>query len=182
MKNLMFLLSMITSIATLHAEGKPADEKAIRQVVQTMQDAWNAKSGEQFASVFAEGHDYIVWTGMYMPGTPVVANARAHQGIFDTQYKNSDMEIRVDKIRFIREDIATAHFLAAAYEHGTPVPEHPSVIVSILLEKQEGAWKIIAFHNCDIELSFEPGAQNPSPVPLNVMYASWYNGAGEAEK
>lgn len=175
MKHVIAILTTtLTLCTTAFANGNPKDEQALHAIVQTMEDGWNARSGQQFASVFAEGHDYIVWTGMYMPGTSVETNARAHQGIFDYQYKTTDMELKVDKIRFVRDDLALLHVLGAGYDQGTVVPEHPAVLITILAEKQGGTWKIISFHNCDIELSFVPGEEKRSPVPLSVMYQSWY--------
>lgn len=177
MKHFIAILTVTTSLsAFVYAEGNPKDEQALRSIVQTLEDGWNKKSGEQFASVFAESHDYIVWTGMYIPGNSVARNASAHAGIFNSIYKTTNLELHVDKIRFIRDDLALLHVLGAAYAQDTPVPEHPEVIITILAEKTSGVWKIISFHNCDIELSFVPGEENRSPVPMSVMFKSWYEG------
>ena len=72
---------------------------AIHQILQDMQDAWAAKSGEGFAAHFADDHDFVVWHGMYSPSINREANAKGHQFIFDTMYKNWDVDLKVDKMR-----------------------------------------------------------------------------------
>jgi uncharacterized protein (TIGR02246 family) len=149
------------------------DEAAIQAIIASMQKGWNEKSGKAFASVFDKLHDYIVVNGMYLKGITPEMNADAHQGIFNSIYKTMDLEIRLDNTSFIRPDLAMVHVLSGLYEHGTPVPENPGAIASILIEKKNDVWKIISFHNAHIEMSFDPARQE-SPVPLKVMYAGWY--------
>lgn len=155
------------------------DQEAIRNAVRTMQDGWNARSGQMFSTSFAPTHDYIVWNGLYFNDQSRENNARAHQGIFDSVYKTTDVKLTVDDMRQIREDLVLVHVLGATYEHNTPVPDNPKVIISMLMEKQNSEWKIISFHNSDIEISFEPGVPNGSPVPPQAMFKSWYAHAGK---
>ncbi|MEO6720388.1 MAG: SgcJ/EcaC family oxidoreductase [Ferruginibacter sp.] len=164
-----------TFTANIHpAPTENKDEQAIHNIIATLQKGWNEKSGETFASSFYKKHDYIVINGLYLSGISVEINARSHQGIFNSIYKTTDLELRLDKINFVRPDLALVHVLGATYQHGTPVPENPMAIISMLVEKKEGEWKIISFHNCNIEVSFDPAAPNQGPIPLKVMYASWY--------
>jgi uncharacterized protein (TIGR02246 family) len=174
MKHIVSLSILSLGLSSLAAAQTTADDKAITAAVMKLEEGWNARNGEIFAQSFAPVHDYIVWTGVYFPGMTPEKNAMAHHGIFSSIYKNTDLKVVIDKIRYIREDLALVHVLGATYDHGTTVPENPAVIISMLFEKQNGAWKIISFHNCDIEISFEPGAQTGSPVPANVMYGKWY--------
>jgi uncharacterized protein (TIGR02246 family) len=175
MKHALCLFALSAGLAnTSFANGNPNDEKALHQVVGTMEQGWNTRSGELFSSSFADTHDYIVWNGLFFPQQSPTDNARAHQGIFNSIYKNTDVKLKVDRIKFVREDLALLHVLGATYDHGMAIPEHPKVIISMLVEKKNNTWKIISFHNSDIELSFEPGAQNGTSMPLNVMYAGWY--------
>lgn len=170
------ILSVMTSLImnAANAQDKTVDQQAIGQVVATMEKGWNEKSGKTFASPFAAGHDYVVVNGLYLTNVSPEGNAMAHQNLFNGVYKTKDLRLKLDKIRFVREDLAMAHVLGATYEHGTAVPKNPAVVISMLLEKKNNEWKVISFHNCDIEISFEPGAQNGTQMPLEVMYAGWY--------
>jgi uncharacterized protein (TIGR02246 family) len=163
------MTAIITSAAT--AQTKTADETALNKQVESMQTAWNNKNGEVFSQSFADVHDYIVVNGFYFPAFTRQGNAAAHQGLFNGRYKNTDIELNVDKISFIRPDLAMVYVLGASFEKGAAVPKDPSIIMTILFEKKNENWKIISFHNHTLE-SFKE--KERSPMPLEVMYASWY--------
>ena len=154
------------------------DETAIHQVLQGMQDAWAAKDGEQFASYFTDDHDFIVWFGLYFPNSNKEQNAGNHNGIFNSVYKNWDIECRMDKIRFIRLDIALVHLLSAGRDKGMDVPTAPSHIQTILMEKTDGKWEIISFHNMNLE--YEKILRKPEPTEEEKVayakehYKGWY--------
>lgn len=171
MKKMIVMTATILSAAVAFSQTDNKDEEAIRSIVTTLETAWNNKSGDSFSSVFAEKHDYIVVNGMYFPQMTKKGNAAAHQALFDGIYKKRDIKLKVDKVFNIRPDLAMLYVLGAAYEKGGMVPKDPGVIMSILVEKQKDGWKIIVFHNHNINT--EEVAQS-SPMPLNVMYASWY--------
>jgi uncharacterized protein (TIGR02246 family) len=181
MKKLVTILFISIMTATMtptpeaRAQSNTAhDDQQLRKMIMTMQEGWNAKSGQTFASVFDTVHDYIVVNGIYLSGISPEANAGAHQQIFNTIYKTTDLSLKVDKIRFVRPDLALIHVLGATYEQEKPVPAHPTSIITLLAEKKSDSWKVISFHNCDIDVSNEPNAPNKSPIPFQVMYASWY--------
>ena len=60
-----------------------ADEAAIRQLVQDMQDGQYTKNGELFASAFAQEHYYVAIIGMLLPNQTRDDNARSHQRPYD---------------------------------------------------------------------------------------------------
>jgi uncharacterized protein (TIGR02246 family) len=174
MKKTIIMATLISAAITVNAQTNTKDEQALRNIVATMQKGWNAKDGKTFASGFAGVHDYIVINGMYLSAITPEMNANAHQGIFNSIYKTTDIELRIDKITFVRPDLAMVYVIGATYTHGTAVPENPMAIISMLVEKKNDDWKIISFHNCDIEVSFDPAAAAQNQIPPKVMYASWY--------
>ncbi len=173
MKHLVKLIALLAFSQPLFSQNT-ADEQAINKLVQTMAEGWTQGSGAKFASVFADEHDYVVWNGLYMKGINPQANAAAHQGIFESVYKDTEHYATVDKVKFIREDIALIHVLAAVSKKGEGRPADPQVLWSGLLEKTNGQWKIIAFHNLDLEIFQDEQMREQSPVPPQAMYASWY--------
>lgn len=162
-------------LLTVSASAQNAtDEGAIQQIVEDMATAWTAGSGEGFARHFANDHDYVVWNGLYMAGASRSENAESHQRIFDTQYKNTEHHATLDKIRFIREDIALIHVYSAIVSAGEGRPENPQVLWSALLEKQSGDWKIIAFHNVDLKIFKDEELRKAIPAPPQALYTNWY--------
>ena len=174
MKKLMFIAAVISiSFASL-AQTTNKEEDAIRTVVKTAETGWVEKSGEKFASAFAEVHDFIVWNGYYFPNQTRQATATVHQGLFNGPFRTLDVRFKIDKIKFIRNDIALVHTYGGMYEKGKAVPENPGVLMTMLMEKKEGEWKIISFHNLDLEGFQDKKIADRSPMPLSVMYAGWY--------
>ncbi len=167
------ILSIMTTLvmSAAIAQNNTADEQSLRNIPTTLENGWNNKSGETFSSVFADVHDYIVVNGYYFPGFTKEHNAKQHQMLFDGIYKSVDIKLKVDKISFIRSDLAMLHILGASYGKGGAIPKDPEIIMTVLAEKKNDSWKIISFHNHTLE-SFKD--RERSPMPLEVMYASWY--------
>lgn len=171
------ILSVITALimnAAIAQQDKAADEQAIRNIVTSMQTGWNSKDGKTFASGFAKVHNYIVINGMYLSNITPEINAANHQGIFNSVYKTTDLQLKIDKISFVNPDLAMVYILGATYQQGAALPENPGAMISMVAEKKNNEWKIISFHNCPIQVSFKPGDEARTPVPPKQMYASWY--------
>ena len=165
---IMTLAVLITTASFSQTNNK--DEQAVQNIISTIQNGWNEKSGEKFASVFADVHDYIVVDGMYFSNFTRQGNAAAHQGLFNGVFKDVKVKLIVDKITFLRPDLALITAVGGRYTNEKPLPEDPEVIMTVIAEKKNNDWKIISFHNHNIEAALKKS----SPVPLKVMYASWY--------
>ncbi len=174
MKKTIFMSTLVAITMSANAQPANNDEEAIRTIVTTMQNGWNEKNGKIFASSFANPHNYIVVNGMYLSSITPEMNANSHQGIFNSIYKTTDLALKPDKITFVRPDLALVYVLGATYEQGTAIPENPGVVISMMAEKKGNDWKIISFHNCDIEVSFDPANAAPTPLSPKTMFASWY--------
>lgn len=174
MKSLLLsVLIPFTVMAASFAQSNVTDQDAIKKILNAMEQGWNEKNGQLFASGFDTEHDYIVWNGLYFQNMSREDNARSHQGLFDGVYKNTTMRLIADNIEFVREDLAMVYALGAVYDKGTPAPNDPEVLITMLMEKDNGEWKVIAFHNSDIEISFAPGEQT-GPIPPQQMFKTWY--------
>ena len=169
---LIALFAILFSIAT--SAQSDVDETKIEKLVQTMADGWTAGDGEKFASVFAAHHDYIVWNGYYFKNMSKERNAEAHQGLFNSKYKDTELHTTIDKVKFIKEDLALIHVLSAVVAKGEGRPVDPEVLWTSLLEMKNGEWKIISFHNLDLEVFQDEQTHANAPIPAEKMYSSWY--------
>jgi uncharacterized protein (TIGR02246 family) len=141
---------------------KSADERAIRDIVARAEAAWNASDSTAFAAEMADDVAFINVLGERHTGRETVA--RGHRHIFDTIYKGSRVRYTVDAVRFIRPDVALA-FLHAKLISRLP----PNAIASaarqsqidgdmhesearptMVLAKDDGRWRIVAFHNTSV--------------------------------
>lgn len=146
-----FAALMLWTFASSEALAQEADEAAIRQAVQTMQDGWNQKKGVVFASSFAQEHDYVVVNGMFFPKWTREANAQAHQGLFDGVYKEVDLKLSVAKIRFLTPEIAVAHAQGFSYPRGKMEEKRQEAVITLVMQKGKEGWKIVAFQNTPVE-------------------------------
>ncbi|MEK6302907.1 MAG: SgcJ/EcaC family oxidoreductase [Acidobacteriota bacterium] len=122
------------------------DEAALRQVVQQVQDGWNAHDGKAFASPFASDADYVVVNGMKVKGREDIESG--HTAIFTTIYKDSHNVATVKSIRFLRPDVAVVHV-----EWNLEVSkggEKGHALNTMVMTKEGGKWIIAVFQNTPI--------------------------------
>lgn len=126
-----------------------ADEAAVRQIVQQVQDAWNAHDGKAFAAPFAADADYVVVNGMYVKGKEEIE--RGHTGIFTTIYKDSRNVATIKSVRFLRPDVAVAHVeWNLEFKMGGET-QKGHAINTLIMTKEGGKWSIAVFQNTPIQ-------------------------------
>lgn len=126
-----------------------ADEASIRQVVQQVQDGWNARSGQAFAAPFAADADYVVVNGMKLKGRDVIE--KGHTGIFTTIYKDSRNVATIQGIRFLRPDVAVVHVEWNLEFRVNDKTEKGHAINTMVMTKDSGKWSIAAFQNTAVQ-------------------------------
>lgn len=128
-----------------------ADEAAIRQIAQTLQDGWNAGDGTLFASHFALDANYTIWNGGFVQGKEAIA--AGHQRIFDTFYKGTQQKIEVAWIRPLRPDVVVAQLHGGIVNrgmNGQDADDWPKVKPLLVLTKENGRWQIAVLQNTPI--------------------------------
>ena len=126
-----------------------ADENAVRQIVQQLQDGWNAHDGKAFAAPFATDADYVVVNGMKLKGREAIE--KGHTGIFTTIYKESHNVGTVLGVRFLRPDVAVAHVEWNLEFTAGGEKRKGHAINTMVMTKDSGKWSIAAFHNTPIQ-------------------------------
>jgi uncharacterized protein (TIGR02246 family) len=140
------------------------DEAAIRQLVQDMQEGQNTKNGELFASAFAKEHDYVAINGKFLPNQTQEDNARVHQRLYDEsrssvagRYAEVEVRLIVAKIRpLTAPEVAVAH-VESEFRLKYRGEKKAKNIITAVMQKREGEWEIVAFHNAPIQKRNEEG-------------------------
>ena len=148
----ILIFVLIISAAVTNAQktdDKSADETAIRAQVEQMMKGWNAKNGVEFAKPFAEDADYVVINGRQIKGRTAIA--KAHQGIFDTIYKNSTISYTVETIRFLRSDVAVVHVAGSLKVTEGDSNRTTNARITLVVTKTDGKWEIAAFQNTEVQ-------------------------------
>ncbi|MGA3056115.1 MAG: SgcJ/EcaC family oxidoreductase [Candidatus Korobacteraceae bacterium] len=136
-----------------------SEERALHGMVYQLEAAWNAADSATFAALFAEDADFIHILGGYYTGRAAIE--AGHRMIFGTIYKGSTVRYSVEKIRFLRPDVALVflrQFLQ--FQEGgaaTELEARPTIIA----EKLDGIWRIAAMQNTRIT---EAGAPKKEAV------------------
>ena len=122
------------------------DASAIaREIIQRLEDAWNAADGAAFGAPFAEDADFVTIRGEDHHGREAIAGG--HQGIFDTIYRGSAVTYALVRARQLADDVVLAHARSALSVPSGPLAGEHNAISSLVLVRGNGAWQIAAFHN-----------------------------------
>ncbi len=155
---LTLAITMLIALASLTFAQEPLnpmanDEAGIGAGVQQMQDGWNSKNGTRFAHPFATDADYVVINGTLIKGHDDIA--KGHQQIFQTIFKDSTLTLSVQRIRFLRQDIAVVHVAGHIKIRRGPETQENNVIMTLVMSKEKNGWLIEAFQNTEIKASLQ---------------------------
>ena len=141
----------------------PADEdRAVRAVIARCEAAWNAADATTFAAQMHDDVDFIGVLGERYTGKEIVESGHRH--IFSTIYKDSKACYSVERLRFLKPDIAvavihekiTSHLpqaviaSTARQRQMSPDLHDSEARATLSLIKHAGAWKIATFHNTSV--------------------------------
>lgn len=122
------------------------DPKTTAQnLVQRLEDAWNAADGAAFAAPFTPDADFVNIRGELHSGTDAIA--AGHQGIFDTIYSGSRVEYAVHQAKRLDDDVILAHIRAALSVPGGPMAGDSQALATLVLVPNGDGHRIAAFHN-----------------------------------
>ncbi|MBA3321869.1 MAG: SgcJ/EcaC family oxidoreductase [Pyrinomonadaceae bacterium] len=141
---------MFINVPANNTQNSSKDEAAIRQVVQQVQDGWNAHDGKAFAAPFALDADYVVVNGMNMKGRETIE--KGHTAIFSTIYKDSRNAGTVKSIRFLRPDVAVVHIEWNLEFRAGGETRKGHAMNTMVMTKEGGKWSIAAFQNTPIQM------------------------------
>ena len=168
-----------------------SDEKALHGMVYQLEGAWNAADSASFAALFAEDADFIHILGGYYTGRAAIE--AGHRMIFGTIYKGSTVRYSVEKIRFVRPDVADSLRSASSlqfYEDGTARELEATAAPSLQKKtrvvadrgapkhKDYGSWradegsKFVILSDGRSEESKAPYWRKQSPIGRSVMQLS----------
>jgi uncharacterized protein (TIGR02246 family) len=147
MKNLILIVILISISSSLFAQqfDKKKEEQKIENIIAGIVDAWTRGDAQSFANYFAEDADFIVWFGLHMQGRKDIAFG--HNIIFKDFYANTTWNLKINKIRFLGENVALAYASGAVVKNGDPIPEEPDAVPLIVLNRIKNDWQIISFQN-----------------------------------
>jgi uncharacterized protein (TIGR02246 family) len=138
MRVICVFLTVSAVLGVAAEKGTPEDEVAIRQVIADWKAAFNRHevNPDAIAFAFSGDFDMVNPAGAYVKGKPDLREA------FKTFLKNARKVETVDRIRFIRPDVA---LVDGSYEFtGTELKPYPKGVQTWVLTKENGRWLMTA--------------------------------------
>jgi uncharacterized protein (TIGR02246 family) len=139
------------------ANGNGEDEIAIRSVIVEMTTGFNSHDPVAASRMYSEDADFTNVAGRQAKGAAEIEKFLADG--FKTRLRAATQETKSVTVRFIRPDVAIAHvtnqisgFLAA---DGSTEPPHNELSLRVF-QKENGLWRVVAFHNTAVATSFKP--------------------------
>lgn len=137
------------------SSGNDADRAAVGALIQTETDAWNRGDAQAFAARFEPDGSFTNVIGMVSYGKE--AFDHRHAEILKTIFKGSVLKQSIDKLRFVRPDVAIVNvntemtqFVAAPPGIRTDKDNVIRTKLELVLLKERGKWQITAYHNVAI--------------------------------
>ena len=122
-----------------------ADRAAVEALVARLEAAWNAADAAAFAAEFTADADFVNVRGDYHSGRDPIAHG--HDAIWKSIYAGSTIHYSLARVREVAPGVLLAHLDALLRVPAGPLAGDIVAIPSIVLVREEGAWRIAAFHN-----------------------------------
>lgn len=130
------------------------ERAAIAVLNRSLQDAWNRGDAVGYAALFTDDADYVAFNGAHARGRQVIEDS--HRWLFEGPLAGSRMG-RTDgdaappapeSLRFVRPDVAIMVNPGGVTLSGQTEPgEGRESVQTTVLTKDEGSWRVAAFHN-----------------------------------
>jgi uncharacterized protein (TIGR02246 family) len=137
-------------IAAEEAEQASPDERAIRQIVQDVEDAFNQADAEKLTALFSPHAELI------NPGGAVVSGPDAIREFFEAEFRqNPDAELRIqiESIRVLGPNVAIEEGMTRLFRGSDSEPELARY--TVVYSKEDDAWKMISARDIPIEAAVD---------------------------
>jgi uncharacterized protein (TIGR02246 family) len=121
------------------------DLAALERVVEGLEAAWNSGNGAAFAAYFTSDADFVNIYAMHGKGREAIG--RAHDMLLHGVYAGSSNRYAIKQARMLSNDVALVHIAAHLEVPQGPLAGVMEALPSAVLVRQDGAWKVAAFHN-----------------------------------
>jgi uncharacterized protein (TIGR02246 family) len=124
------------------------DTQAIQVVLDGFVTAWNHHDMNAFGELFDDDATFVNIRGMLWRGRTEIE--AAHKAIHSSLYKGSQIQNRVESVRFLSPEVA----ITLVRSDPTGDERSPGATrqtrVTLVLSRRSGRWRISAAHNSEI--------------------------------
>jgi uncharacterized protein (TIGR02246 family) len=143
------MLPKIAFAESTEAKEQPNDEAAIRAMNATVEAAWNKHDAPTLDQSWVEDCDFINVFGEWISTRDKLV--KIHTALFAGPFRESYKRFTIEKIRFIRQDVAIAYVRGRNTDrHGKLLEGDEGTIASLIMVKQARKWRIVAGQNTEV--------------------------------
>jgi len=135
------------------------EEHALHVIVEQLETAWNNSDSVGFAVPFAEDADFVHILGGHFTGRASIE--AGHRTIFDTIYKGSAIKFTIEKVRFAASEVAIVFIFSTLTIRQPKMPPQLNARPTMVLQRQDGDWKIVTFQNTLVTPEGAPAGKDP---------------------
>jgi uncharacterized protein (TIGR02246 family) len=126
-------------------ENKAKDEALIRKLLSQSEERWNKHDAKALAALQAEDIDHINTSGGWSKGREAICKLWAQ--LFETRFKEDTTEVKLEKIRFLKPDVAVA---IVRIFHKRPAEETES-LATFVMTKDGDKWQVVSYQATRIQ-------------------------------
>jgi len=160
----LILLASILGIAAGALGQSTADEQAIRALPKDFCAAWAKHDGHALASIMADDVDFVTVATTYLHGREDFE--KFHVRLLSGRFKDSTITPIDITVRFLRPDMSVVHWSwkIEGDKNADGTPREPRYgMMTLVAEKQHGAWRVIVGQNTNAILGVPPELQDIKP-------------------
>ncbi|ULQ51729.1 SgcJ/EcaC family oxidoreductase [Flavihumibacter fluvii] len=122
-------------------------EKITQNILTILENGWNNANGTEFAQPFADNAEFVDIRGTLHQNATRQFIGEAHQGVFMSIYKDSNIVYHLVQVIPLSDNIIVANVKAELDAPSGPLAGKSASTITMVLVNLDNTWKIRAFHN-----------------------------------
>jgi uncharacterized protein (TIGR02246 family) len=123
----------------------PADEVAIRALIDRQVRGWDAGNPDAYASVFTVDADYVTFLGGRHKGREAIATSYAP--LFKKLLQGSRLRTQITQLRYLTPDVALIQARAAVTKQARRWNRRADRVNSSIAVRTDDGWLLVALQN-----------------------------------
>jgi uncharacterized protein (TIGR02246 family) len=123
----------------------PADEHAIRTLIDRQVMGWDTADPDAYASVFTADADYVTFLGSQHKGRAAIATSYAP--LFKKLLRGTRLRTQITQVRYLTPDVALIQARAAVTQQGRKWNRRPERVNTSVAVRTDEGWLLAASQN-----------------------------------